>query len=267
MRRSAILVAAWAALLAVVDGCGRRADDEPAPRRSLAALLAERYASPPESSESGAGPSGDTAGEGDEVVHKPCARADIDLRGEPHILLAMCGEIPGASHVEGGSVDLFVFRGTADSLVVAAESTGIQNGSNGRPGRVSILRLGRDFWGFSLVGAYLGQGERHESTHWYAPSGNGIRHVLALASLDDNRQSGECLEHHEACWLSVRRPSIDSSDPGLAAFPIVLRDTLEAEGRLETRERRIEFDRSAWRWQPPEPLGEVDPLLVEDSPP
>lgn len=266
MRKPTIGSAICALLAVALAGCGSSRDEAPATARSLDALLADRYARPDAASDSSTDPAGDSAGEGDEIVHRPCARADIELRGEPHILLAMCGEIPEASHVEGGSVDLLVLRGTVDSLVVAAESTGIQSGSNGKVGRVSIVHLGRDFWGFSIVGAYLGQGELHESTHWYASSESGIRHVLALASLDDNRQGGECLEHHEACWFSARRPSIDSSDPRRTVYPIVLRDTVEAEGRLETRERRIEFDHATWRWQPPPPLGEVDPLLVEDPP-
>jgi hypothetical protein len=178
------------------------------------------------------------------------------LGAQPHILLAVCGEPSESSHASEGRVDLFVLRGTPDDIVVAAESLGIGSGSDGKPGQVNILHLGKEFFGFQVCDNFLGQGDLVENTRWFAPGNAGIKLAYSATSLDDNRESGPCLDDSLACTMESRRASIDSSHLEGKTYPILLADTLLKNGVIRPRSTTIGFDKKNWAYPAPKMLSE-----------
>lgn len=245
--------------MTALSGCGRKGEEAaPAMRADSAAVqppdsarsfpewIAERYGSRVHNGDTLRDSSGS-------ALHWPCVKARIALHGEPHVLLAMCTERVEAAHVESGLVDLFLLRGTDESLVLAADSTGIESGSSGNPGDVSLLHLGRDLWGVQIVGGYLGQGNYSESTSWMATDGVSFNGLLDYSSTESNE--GDCGDDSASPCTSWRRWVLpDSSDAAASVYPVVVRDTLVHAEQLRTRETRVAFDATTRTWPLPAAL-------------
>jgi len=236
-----------AVLLAFLASCK---PDRDAQNLTYDAFMASRYGTA--STDSGVWT--DSAG----TRYEPCTKAEVNVQSQPHLLLAVCGEPSEASHATEGVVDLYVLRGTWDEFVVAAETTGIASGSNGNPGQVRALHLGADFHGFEVRGSFLGQGEFTESTSWFAPGRSGIRPVYEATSLDDSRETGPCLDDSLACTMESRSISIDSSNPAVKTFPVIVSDTLLKRGSTRHQSTRLEFDKKKWAYPAPKMMSEND---------
>lgn len=220
------------------------------PGVSLDAFMARNYGTP--------SPSKGIWTDSGQNIHRPCAKGEVSIQGNPHLLLAVCTDSIEASNATSGSVDLYVLRGTWDAFTVAAETTSIASGSNGHPGKVVVLHLGKEFFGFEMSDDYIGQGEYQAQAVWFAPSRTGIRRVLWMTSVHDMTMTNECSEDSTSpeCFSESRRASIDSSDPARKTFPVDLYDTLRRPGDTTVRKHRIEFEPSKWSYPEPKMISE-----------
>lgn len=137
-----------------------------------------------------------------------CASKDIKIKGEPHHMLAVCGELPdeNKSHAASGYVDIYVMKRNFSGLVPVAELTKIESGSFGTPGNVTVVRLGKDFYGFKEDSGWSGQGYTNGYSTIYVPVGNTFHAALRFSSIADD--SGVCDETDEGC---TPRTSIERS--------------------------------------------------------
>ncbi len=172
------------AFMLVGVGCPASAHD----RHALNAFMADRYGewNPAEKYwERGA----------KEPRYAVCAAKDIEVDGEPRQMLAICGELPDArkSHAASGYVDLYVMKRTDTGLAPVAELTGIESGSFGAPGSVTVIRLGKDFYGFEEKSGWSGQGYTNGFTSIYVPFGDTFHLALRFSSAaEDSRET--CIE-------------------------------------------------------------------------
>ena len=174
-----------------------------------------------------------------------CSESQVSIKGEPHVLLALCG-IPGhedGAHGEGGRHDFYVLKEDADGqqFVQAAQLQGYIAGSFGHPADVNLIRLGNNFYGFDLNFTWTGQGQTfgtralivpHEKTLVEAA---GFRTELERTSAencsdssspDSNTASADSSDPAgEACVSLKFEMLVDDSQPDLAIYPISVHET------------------------------------------
>lgn len=128
----------------------------------------------------------------DEPLYAICASKDIEVKGEPHHMLAVCGELPDElkSHAASGYVDMYVMKREFSGLVPVAELKDVDSGSFGTPGSVTVVRLGKNFYGFKEESGWSGQGVTNSYTTIYVPAGNTFHPALRFTSFADD--SGGC---------------------------------------------------------------------------
>lgn len=210
--------------------------------------LAKRYGSLP-------GRVVDEREDGLEAQAEVCLRHEFDDHGERAAWVAVCGQVLEAPHAEPGWIDLFVMRGPRDSLKVVADTFHLESGSFGKPGGVSLVRLGAGRWGFVLTSQFTGMGEIIESESWFAPQSAGMREVVSTQTYSSNEGALPCEEDSLGCRWERRWLRIDSSNRGSDRFPIQLVDSLRSQGKVIARQQNVGFRADSGRYELPEPLS------------
>lgn len=256
MRSFASLLAPSLVLLALV-GCepSGKKDASPTPdsdslvgHASLDSFLVLRYGLVPDRA-------GVPSSEG--WTLRICADTSVVLGDGPHRLVAICRSNASGSHAEGGLSDAYLFRIAGARLVVVAQDTTRESGSNGTPGEISFTRLGRHEWGVQTVSGFLGQGNYEEALEWRVFTGDTARTTLYLSTLSSNEGAMDCGEDSLLCASHTTRVSIDASDSTIDRYPVDLLDTLLSGGVVETRRLRLAFDSAKGAWIVPPLLGEA----------
>ena len=126
------------------------------------------------------------------VTRRLCAEQPVVVGREWRQLLAVCGTLVNAGHPDPGTVDFFVLRERAGTFEAIAERQGDTFGSNGNPGDVSVLRLGRDLYGFRVEHGWYGQGFALVSQDLVVPGPQGLVPAGSLRSHIDNQGAIDC---------------------------------------------------------------------------
>lgn len=209
--------------------------------------LARRYGNLP-------GPGKTTRSDGLGTNVKICLRDGLMQGGRTTTWVAVCGSVLEAPHAQAGWVDLLVFSESLSVARVAAETLGLETGSFGEPGEVSLVHLGAQRRAFSLSTSYSGMGSLIESVDWYGGAGAGLPAVLSTRTWVSNEGESPCDDDSLRCRWEHRRLSLDSSDRSADYFPILVVDSARSAGRFLTAKAKVAFAPDSGRFRLPEPL-------------
>jgi hypothetical protein len=193
-------------------------------------------------------------------VYRICAQQEVDVRGENHVLLAVCGNTAEMdSHATSGTVDLYVLRGDRREFTVAAQTLGVESGSFGRTGSVSVMKLGPSFYGFAVEDGWAGQGYTLETLSLYAPRNDALKETLSIRIGTDNSGTGSCGDADNECNVVVRKVSADESAANESVYPLNVVQSGKYDGRDMDGTFRLAFDRKNWTYRAPKGLN----LMIE----
>lgn len=160
---------------------------------------------------------GDTA---PQRVAAPCAMRDVPLGGELHRLVAVCTRASeGRRDATPGRIDLYLLRQEGDDWQTAAQQLGIESGSSGQPGDVSVLQLAPGVYAFQIDETAVSQGYLLGSTRLYVPVDGRFQVALDLTSSVKNSGTHDCATSTPpACTDLSRRLEVlarEGGAPGL----------------------------------------------------
>lgn len=226
----------------------------------LQAFLAERYGKAAQLSKGWRG-EWTQDGESRATDWQVCAEQPVVSGNSWQQLLAVCGELVDAGHGDPGTVDFYVLRPGTERLEVAAELTGGTYGSSGRPGTVSIIRAGSDFYGFRSESGWYGQGYAMELQSLILPGPNGLVDTGSVRSHIDNTAAYDCddADSAEDCRTRVFNIDLamrfDDSDRAARVWPLVLEETgSDCGGTPIRRQHRFTLDPKRWTYAFPDSL-------------
>lgn len=199
-----------------------------------------------------------------------CANQAVDVRGQAHRLLAVCATVNDAGHAESGLIDFFVLRHEAQGWQVAASQRDGAFGSFGRPGDVSTLRLGHDFYGFRVDQSWVGQGYLIGTQSIVVPRGERLAVAAAVRSSLDNEGAIDCDDEPrcEARKLDLRFDlRVDQAAPEAKVYPLLVREHGRDCGRTLERSYRLDFDPATGQYAVPEALQREDCQSDDDARP
>ena len=205
---------------------------------------------------------------GETIERSVCANERVEVAGAPHLLLAVCGVDPEAGHASTGLIDFFVLKPRGAQWQVAASARDLGFGSSGQPGEVSVHRLGRNFHGFRVEGAWVGQGYVLGAQTLVVPKGNAMVEAGTVRSSISNEGALDC-ELDRAC--DSRRIALsfdlqpDANDAAAKVYPLVVIEHGRECGSDVRREHRLAFDPATWHYLVPEALMREGCLSDEPS--
>jgi hypothetical protein len=234
-----------------------------APKAALAAYLAGVYGA--DASREGAW----TEGADDERVQRSvCAfgQAEGDVRNR--YLLAVCGQPQGGGHASPGLVDFHLLEPTPTGFHPIAVARGQEFGSDGDPGTITLVQLGRQRAGFLVEEAWTGQGYVF-GTRTVTEFRDGTLHKIAtVRSAMSNAGAVDCT-NATACanagFELAFAQSFDTSEPYADAYPLLVHETGRECGAAVDRRHRLPFDAGAGRYTVPDALMREDCLAPVDA--
>lgn len=254
MRKAALLLALALATLCVLGAgvlwregyLGKR--DQPT-KRDIAEFMASRYGDYDSKEQAWR-----EDAKGAVLLFSPCAQQRVGIEGARHILLAACGRNRSNSHVDSGRADFYLLEKTPSALVVAASAEGEMTGSWGDPGTVTIVQLGKGFYGFQLEVSDMHFGRSYTQLSLHAPRNSRIVPVLKLQSFADSNPCTATpeLSAGKACTDVRRSLLVDTRQPELPAYPIVVKERGHYDGdKLLNHDYPLHFDSKHWRYPLP----------------
>lgn len=257
-----VALRALAALLVLLSAaCRPQAPAPPAPfaaEASLAAYLTGIY---------GTGAArGDAWADGAQdqrVQRSVCAFGPMegDLRG--HYLLAVCGEWLAGGHASPGLIDFHLLEPTNEGFRPTAVARDQGFGSDGHPGTVTLVRLGRERGGFLVEEAWVGQGHVFGTRSITEFRDGALRTLAAVRSGIANSGAMECFDGPGcgAAGFAVRfAQTLDDSAPTADAYPLLVHETGRECGSAVDRHHRLAFDAASARYPVPDALMREDCL-------
>lgn len=186
------------------------------------------------------------------LIYSICAEREVDVHGEKHLMLAVCGEREEMdSHGTHGSVDFYVLKGDRRKFTIAAQATDIASGAYGQTGTVKVIKLGTAFHGFTITEGWSGQGISLETTSIYIPGNDTLKEALTIRTALNNAGTGACGDDQSQCYELQRELTVDQSTPGQNVYPIIVK---QSGNREAAGEFRLNFDRKRWRYIAPKNL-------------
>ncbi len=203
--------------------------------------------------------------DGQAVDSAVCAEQPVVIGAQVQQLLAVCHSLSDAGDGTPGMIDFVVLRDDGDAYAVVAEDSGENFGSSGRPGRVDILRLGSDFYGFAVTSAWIGQGLLLESQDLVVPGPKGLVKAAWLRRHIDNHGALACddadgaAEHDQddcrAQGFDVDFVlTVDASDAQARSWPLTIRERGTACGAPVAATHVLRFDVRSWTYPIPDTL-------------
>lgn len=188
-----------------------------------------------------------------------CAQQTMAIDGQPHALLAVCGQLEDFGHVSSGPNHFYLLAAGPRGPEVIARSRDLKFGSMGGSGDVRVLRLGQDLYGFAVESGFTGQGYSMGTRVVLLPDGDGFIEAASMRSGLDN--SG----HMQACLETGRcQPDdavdvefalrVDDSEPMATAYPLVVSASGQACGEPATQNWRLTLDRATLSYNVPAEL-------------
>jgi hypothetical protein len=228
----------------------------------LAAFLRKRYGATARLSGTWTGRWQNEDAEQRAVSWRLCAEQPVVGGDDWQQLLAVCGTLEGAAHPDPGVIDFYVLRDAGDHFEPAATLNGATFGSMGDPGKVTILRLGSDFYGFRIEHAWAGQGYLLASQDLVVPSPHGLVDAGSLRSHIDNRSALDCAADDAACQAQAFdidfELRVDDSNPSTRIWPLLVTERGDSCGQPLQREHRFSLDTQTWKYRFTEALQRED---------
>jgi hypothetical protein len=183
------------------------------------------------------------------LIYTICAEREVDVHGEKHLMLAVCGDRPEMdSHGTPGNVDLYVLKGDRRKFTIAAQAIGIESGAYGQTGTLGVIKLGAAFHGFTVTEGWSGQGITLETTRIFVPRNATLNEALTIRTSLDNAGTGACDDDKTQCYSLQRELSVDQAIPEQSVYRIIVR---QSGNRGAAGEYRLNFDRKRWRYVAP----------------
>ncbi|HNY29561.1 MAG TPA: hypothetical protein PKO15_01620 [Fibrobacteria bacterium] len=183
-----------------------------------------------------------------------CLRKTVRAGVSSQTWVAVCGNVLEAPHAQTGWVDLLVFSDSAGSDRLVGQVKGLESGSFGVPGEVSLVRIGAHRHAFALSSSYMGMGSMIETVDWYGWESPRLRPILSTRLQVSNEGEIPCEEDSLECRWEHRRLVVDSSDPRAGYFPIVVEDSARSDGAFLVAGAKVAFQEDSARYPLPEPL-------------
>ena len=183
-----------------------------------------------------------------------------DARG--HYLLAVCGEWLAGGHASPGLVDFHLLEPTADGFHPTATARDQGFGSDGHPGTVTLVRLGRERGGFVVEEGWVGQGYVFGTRSITEFRDGALRTLATVRSGIANAGAMDCAAAAD-CAAAVDLDfalSLDDSAPAADAYPLLVHETGRECGSDVDRRHRFAFDAASARYPVPATLMREDCL-------
>lgn len=204
-------------------------------RDAIGSFLEDRYGKPDSH--------GTYLPEGTDSVYaySVCARKAEKVRGEDHVLLAVCGgDSTDSGAAQPGVIDFYVLRGNASKATLVVELTDQKSGFMGHPGKVEIARLGTDFFGFVRTSDYALQGFSIKTATIFVPTREGIREATTFTtefSNVGNMSDEQNIHEVNRSWKIDRAVS-------RTVFPIRVKEVVSSGTRKRNADYELIFDPS-----------------------
>jgi hypothetical protein len=204
-----------------------------------------------------ADPEGDEAGT--TLAFKLCMENTVRAGDVEKVLVAVCGFMPeGGSHADSGRVDFFVLEKEFRGLRLLAQLEDTPSGTFGEPGEVSVVRLGREFFGFKIEDGWTGQGNVIQVARLFVPRDDTLQQALSVSVTLDNESAGACEgESMSACTRLTRTIAIDDRLAEASIYPLVITEKGLLDGKERSGTYEIPFDKKRW--------GYVLPAVLEEG--
>jgi hypothetical protein len=203
------------------------------------------------------------------VQRSVCAFGPMEGDPRRHFLLAVCGEWLARGHSSPGLVDFHLLEPTADGFHPTATARDHGFGSDGHPGTVSLVRLGRERGGFLVEEGWVGQGLVTGTRSIVEFRDGALRTLAAVRSGIANAGAADCLEAAD-CASSFDvdfAQSLDDSAPAADAYPLLVHETGRECGAEVDRRHRFAFDAASGRYPVPATLMREDCLRPSNPDP
>ncbi|MBK8800983.1 MAG: hypothetical protein IPN71_02800 [Fibrobacteres bacterium] len=183
-----------------------------------------------------------------------CLRRSFDEPSSISTWVAVCRTVVDAPHAQAGGIDLLVFSDSLGTSRMVAETTGLESGSFGEPGEVTLVGIGPHRRAFALSSSFSGMGSMIETADWYLLDGAGLRGVLSSQLYVSNEGMSPCDEDSLACRWEGRRLEIDSSSRKAGLFDLVVSDSARDVGKFLDSKASVTYDVDSGRYVLPMPL-------------
>jgi hypothetical protein len=195
------------------------------------------------------------AGQEPHRLYRVCAEREVDVRGQKHLLLAVCGDTTEMdSHAAGGIVDMYVLKGDRSAFTPVAQKRGIESGGFGHAGSVAVMKLGPAFFGFAVSDGWTGQGYTLETVSLYVPKGDTLTEALAIRTGTDNGGTAECSADRGKCNRVERKLTADVSAAGETVYPITVVQSGAYDGVNMDGTFKLTFNKKRWAYVAPKKL-------------
>jgi hypothetical protein len=187
------------------------------------------------------------------------------MQGDPrgHYLLAVCGEWLAGGHASPGVIDFHQLEPTVEGFRPTATARDQGFGSDGHPGTVSLVRLGRERGGFLVEESWVGQGYVFGTRSLVEFRDGALRTLAAVRSGISNAGSIDCFEVPDCGGAGFEiefAQSLDASAPAADAYPLLVHETGHECGADVDRRHRFAFDAASARYPVPDALMREDCL-------
>jgi hypothetical protein len=260
MTRHSILPRAVVAalLLASAIGCHR---DEPAPaapfdaKRALTAYLGGVYGVD--------ATRGTTWSEGRDdarVERGVCAFGPMPGEPRGRYLLAVCGTLPMGGHAEPGVVDFHLLEPAEAAFHPVAVARDEASGSDGAPGTVTLVRLGRERGGFIVAEGWTGQGYLLESLSVREFQEGTLQTLAQLRTHIDNLGASDCSgsDCGPGSFAVDFETGFDATHADADGYPLLVHEHGRECGADVELRHRLDFDATTRRYPVPDALMRED---------
>lgn len=176
-------------------------------------------------------------------VPSVCASRDVDLRGQPHRLVAVCHRaMRETTPNDPATVDLYVLRREGGAWHPVAQRLGVESGRAGQPGEVAVLQLGPSFYGFEFNDTWVSQGYLLGGSRLYVPRGDGFHPALEYTTSLKNSGARECFEAPAACSDFSRRLQVEPQQLNAGAYALRITSRGSFRGEPVSASHVLSFD-------------------------
>ena len=197
------------------------------------------------------------------VQRKVCAFGTTEGATRGRYLLAVCGESPEVGHAAPGLIDFHVLEPTPRGFHAVEFARDHGFGSDGHPGVVSLVRLGRDRAGFEVTESWTGQGTSLGTRSVHEFRDGTLQPLATLRSAISNMGASNCAKDAPCATLGFDLSfalSFDNSQPDVDAYPLTVHETGYECGSWVDRRHRFVFDAALGRYPVPATLMREDCL-------
>jgi hypothetical protein len=136
-------------------------------------------------------------------------------------------------------------------------------GSDGQPGTVTLVRLGRERGGFVVEETWVGQGFVFGTRSILEFRDGALRTLATVRSGISNTGAMDCVDASDCSDAGFElefAQSLDDSAPAADAYPLLVHETGHECGAAVDRRHRLEFDAASARYPVPGTLMREDCL-------